>query len=133
MYLHLLEKDEKQHFLAFARHLAKVVDDKVDARERFMLKYMSAEMGIDADADAVPFDLEKLVIVFYRSVARRVLIMECVGIAMANGAMEDSERELLESVAARFFLPENFVARASDVVKRQLAVMEEFDQLVSAE
>ena len=38
MYLHKLEKDEKQAFLSFARHLAQVDDAQIDEREEYMLR-----------------------------------------------------------------------------------------------
>jgi hypothetical protein len=134
MYLHLLEKDEKPHFLAFARHLAEVDDQRVDARERYMLNYMCAEMGIEAvDVESLPFNLDQLVKVFYRGEARRVLIVEAIGVCHANGQTHPAQRELLEKIAARFFLPEDFLARAEALVARQLAVMQEFDALLEAE
>ncbi|MEQ8820319.1 MAG: hypothetical protein RLY93_08740 [Sumerlaeia bacterium] len=133
MYLHKLEKDEKTTFLAFAEHLAEIDDQSVDARERYLIRYMCSEMGLDPDEalEAKPaYDRDRLLKVFHRPEARRVLVLEGVGIAFSNGAMDEEQRKELTSLAEAFQLCEKFVAKAEAVVQKQLEVMKEFDELI---
>jgi DNA polymerase III epsilon subunit-like protein len=128
MYLHQLEKDEKDHFLALARRLAEIDDQRIDARERYMLNYMCAEMGVDpATADAAVYDEEALVKVFYRGQARRVLMLEAIGVCYANGVIHPQQEKLLRQLAAKFFLGDDFFEQALSLVKRQLELMADFD------
>jgi hypothetical protein len=128
MYLHQLEKDEKHHFLALARHLAQIDDQRVDARERYLLNYMCAEMGVDpASLDALVFDEEALVRVYYRGKARRVLLLEALGVCFANGVMHPEQEGLLRQLAARFFMPDSYLTEARTLIERQLALMADFD------
>ncbi|MBI1292623.1 hypothetical protein GC173_15505 [bacterium] len=131
MYLHQLEKDEKTHFLALARHLAQVDDQRVDVREKYLLNYMCAEMGVDpASIDALALDEEALVRVYYRGKARKVLLLEALGVCYANGAIHPEQEKLLRKLAARFFMPESFIDDAIQLVQRQLSLMADFDAFV---
>jgi len=131
MYLHQLEKDEKHHFLGLVRRLAEIDDQRVDARERYLLTYMCAEMGLDpAEADAAVFNEEALVKVFYRGKARRVLMLEALGVCYANGAIHPEQERLLRHLVSRFFLPESFLTEAQQLIERQLSLMADFDKFL---
>ncbi len=130
MYLHMLEKDEKTAFLSFARHLARIDDDQIDDRERYTIQYMCAEMGVDPATESPAFNAEDVANVFLRDEARRILILEGLGVSFANGAMESHQRELIASLAAKFGLADDFVARGEAVIQKQIEVMQEFDDLI---
>lgn len=131
MFLHLLEKDEKTTFLAFAKYLAKVDDKVITEKERFMLHYMATEMGLDAEeVIGDSFSEEQTVLVFHRDIAKRVLILEGVGIAFASGEVEPQQKAFLEDFAKRLMLPGDFVAKATAIVEKQLGLMEEMNSLV---
>ena len=134
MYLHRLEKDEKTVFLDFARYLATLQDNKIDAQEQYMLRYMRAEMGLPQEEDKreSSFEAQKVLNVFYRDEAKRILIVEGVGVALANGIMMDQQKALLDELAQKLLLPEGFVQQAEQVVRKQLQIMGEFDALVQA-
>ena len=132
MYLHKLEKDERTTFIAFAKHLATVDDQILDAREDYMLQYMCAEMGLDAAEveSAGSTSIEQVAKVFYRPEARRVLVLEALGVALCNGVFSGSQEAELKKLAGTFQLPDDFLARAQAVIEKQMQVMEEFDALV---
>lgn len=131
MFLHKLEKDEKTEFLSLARHLAHVDDNNIDEREEYMLRYMCAEMGLGYDPTEVePYEAERVARVFFREKARRILLLEAVGVCYSNGAMDERQRETLREILGRFSMDEGFLARAEDVVARQLAIMDEFETIV---
>ncbi len=135
MYLHKLEKDEKTAFIGFARHLAHLDDDKLDEKEEYMLRYMCAEMGLEPDAYASsgigPYSEDALLKVFFREEARKVLILEGVGVCYCNGTFDQKQKAELVSLAGKLSLPEDFVSRADAVIQKQMEVMNEFDSLVS--
>ena len=131
MFLHLLEKDEKTSFLAFAKYLAKVDDKVITEKERYMLHYMATEMGLASDeVIGDSFSEEQTVLVFHRDIAKRVLILEGVGIAFASGEVEPQQRAFLEEFAKRLMLPADFVSKAQGIVERQLGLMEEMNSLI---
>lgn len=131
MYLHMLEKDEKTAFLSFAKYLAKVDDKVISNKEHFMIRYMAAEMGLDPDeAIEDAFSQEHLVKVFHRDRAKRVLILEGLGIAHANGKFEAEQYRFLVQLAKDLMLPDDYVGRAEGVVRMQLHVMQEFEALL---
>lgn len=133
MYLHKLESDEKHHFLALANHLAKLDDQRVDARERYLIRYMYAEMGLEEDEEIPAFDLDKFKTVFFRPEARRVAVMEGLGVCYANEKPDESQIAMLNELAQTFRLGDDFVQKAEDLVKRQLQMMDEFEALITAE
>lgn len=131
MFLHKLEKDEKTEFLSLARHLAHVDDNNIDEREEYMLRYMCAEMGLSYDpAEVEAYDPDRVARVFFREKARRILLLEAVGVCYSNGAMDAAQRETLEGLSARFSLDAGLISRAEDLVKRQLSIMDEFEAIV---
>jgi len=131
MFLHLLEKDEKTTFLAFAKYLAKVDDKVITEKERFMLHYMATEMGLDSEeVIGDSFSEEQTVLVFHRDIAKRVLILEGVGIAFASGEVEPQQKAFLDEFAKRLMLPADFVAKAQGIVEKQLGLMEEMNALI---
>ena len=137
MFLHKLEKDEKTTFLAFAKQIAMVNDETIDDQERYMLQYMAMEMGLDYEAlereDAIPvFSIDKVATVFHRPAARRVLLLEGLGIATAHGKLEPRQEELLRQLVAKFNMDAGYLDRARGVVSRQLEVMRELEELVNA-
>ena len=132
MYLHKLEKDEKTAFLSLAKHLAQVDDSRIDAREKYMIQYMCAEMGTDYEsADKSPFDVEKFAKVFFREEARRVALLEAVGVCRGSGDINASQKKVLDALAAKFSLGGDFIARAEQTIRKQLEVMNEFDKLIA--
>lgn len=132
MYLHKLEKDEKTTFLAFARHLAHLDDKVLSDPEKYMLKYMAAEMGLsDDDAQVLGYAEEEMLTVFHRPLARRVLLLEAVGICFAGGGFKGEQRAHLAALAGKFQLPDSFIADAESIVKRQLGLMQDFDRLIA--
>ncbi len=131
MYLHKLEKDEKSAFLSLAKHLAKVDDNQIDVNEKYMLQYMSAEMGLDPDsAEVMAYNPDAIATVFFREEARRVLLVEAVGVCYSNDRMDSEQRKVLEELAARFSISADFLDRAEAVVKKQIEVMSDFDALI---
>lgn len=131
MYLHLLEKDEKTAFLSFAKYLAKVDDKVISNKEHYMIRYMAAEMGLNAD-DVIEdsYSEDQIVRVFHRDVAKRVLILEGLGVANANGAIEPLQEDFIKGLAKQLALPDDFVTRAGTVIRMQLMVMQEFQALI---
>lgn len=135
MYLHRLEKEEKLTFLAFARHMSVLDDDVLDANEKYRLRYMAIEMGLNPDDptgfEIPPYSLADLQKVFFREEAQRVLVVEGVGIASATGEMKWAQRDLLAKLVKTFGLPAGFLHNAEEVVRKQLEVMDAFDALVA--
>lgn len=131
MYLHKLEKDEKTTFLAFAKYLAKIDDAEIDDKEKYMLQYMANEMGLDLDeAETGSFNEQQLLNVFYRHEARRILILEGLGICASKGEINDDQKAFLFDLSKRLGLESDFVERAAAAVKKQWEVMDEFDSLI---
>ncbi len=134
MYLHKLEKDEKTTFLAVAKQLASIDDQRIDNQESYMLRYMANEMGLVYEEAEIPaFDEQMVLNVFHRPLARRILVLEGVGIASGSGGMQAPQRELLTDLAGKFQLSGDFLERAETVVKKQVEVMDEFDSLIETD
>lgn len=135
MYLHRLEKEEKLTFLAFARHLSTLDDQVLDANEKYRLRYMAIEMGLNPDDptgfEIPPYSLADVQKVFFREEAQRVLVLEGVGIASATGDMKWAQRDLLAKLVKTFGLPVDFLHHAEGVIRKQLEVMDAFDALVT--
>lgn len=132
MYLHKLEKDERTAFLAFARHLALVDDAELDQHERYMVLYMCHEMGLaEEDIPTEPFDFDAFRRVFYREEARRIAILEGLGVILANGTRDPGQVKVLQGLARDFQLGEDFLRQAEELVDKQVKLMDEFDTLVS--
>lgn len=135
MYLHRLEKEEKLTFLAFARHMSTLDDQILDPNEKYRLRYMAIEMGLNPDDptgfEIPPYSLAELTKVFFREEAQRVLVVEGAGIALASGDMKWPQRDLLAKLVKTFGLPADFLHHTESVIRRQLEVMDAFDALVT--
>ncbi|MBI5154181.1 hypothetical protein HZA57_03005 [Candidatus Poribacteria bacterium] len=135
MYLHKLEKDEKTAFLQFAKHLAQIDDATIDNQERYMLRYMCGEMGLDpaihAAGSGAGYEEQAFLNVFHRPEARRVAILEGFGVASCKGEMTASQRAELKNLAAKCSLPEDFLPKVECLVREQLEVMAKFEELLA--
>ena len=135
MYLHRLEKEEKLTFLAFARHMSTLDDNVLDASEKYRLRYMALEMGLNPEDptgfEIPPYSLADILRIYFREEAQRVLVLEGVGIASATGDMKWAQRDLLSKLVKSFGLPADFLHNAEGVIRKQLEVMDAFDELVT--
>lgn len=96
MFLEKLHKDEQIPFLKLARLIANA-NGFIDDNEQRMLDSYILEMGLkEADKDFENSTLEDIVSVFKSAKSKRIVFLEAIAIAFADGIYHDEQKTLIE-------------------------------------
>ncbi len=126
MFLNQLDRDEQEMFLSLSVHLAEA-NGEFASEERKMIEEYCKEMGI------VFFDsnhikpMDEVVATFKDkdTVIKRIVLMEALGLAYADGEYDDQEMSFVSDFATKIGLDEVEQIKQEELLKKYLDVMKE--------
>ena len=132
MYLALLNSDEKEMFLGLAYNLATVDGDYSDEEKNVIIGYCQ-EMQCEFDEKTMikPNEhiLNKINAISDKR-AKKIVIFELIGLAMADGKYDDNERELLKKLAEGFNIELSFLKKCENELDRYIEFQVQLNKLV---
>lgn len=135
MYLHLLSETNKTLFMAIAQAICSA-DGNFSDSERFMLDAYAKEMNLDLDEVDASDDVEAAVdrlAEMASSQEKRIIVLELVGLSLADLDFSEEERVFLQDVVDKFDISKHFVMQCETVIGHYFEIQKEFNQLVASE
>lgn len=98
MFLNELNGEERVAFLELA-HLVAKSNGIVDEKEKKMLDTYSQEMGVDlVSTDLNQWSLEKITAFFESERTKRIVFLEAIAVAFADGVYHDEQKSLIREL-----------------------------------
>jgi hypothetical protein len=98
MFLHLLNLEEQLSFIQLADVIARA-NGIVDEAEKQMLESYKQEMDISADINSIPaHSLPDIVNAFCDKKSKRIVFLEALAIAFADGVYVDEEKGIIKDL-----------------------------------
>jgi len=131
MFIGLLNKDQQEALCSIIQYVA-AIDGENDVREEMLVSALLAESNLDnvpavaADQDAV----EALLGRFDTPVARHALLLEIMGVALADDILHETEIKAILAVADALKVDRSWIERARDYVQRAIDTQHEGHDLL---
>jgi len=131
MFISLLSKDQQEALCAIIQFVARI-DGENDAREELLVSALLTESNLDAippvaaDQDAV----EALLGRFDTPVAKHALLLETLGVALADNILHETEVKAILAISDAMKIERTYVERARDFVQRSLDMQREGSELL---
>lgn len=132
MYLALLSREEKELFLGLAHHLA-VSDGHYGEEEKAMMAGYCQEMQIAFEAEGAAEPVEALLKRFCEmsdQKARKIVVFETVGLALADGTYDGNERKLIAKMEDELQLESGFAGKCAAILEEYVSFQNRINQLV---
>lgn len=102
MFLEELNHEEKITFLELA-HLVAHANGMVDEKEQLMMDRYDREMGIDIQVkDLKELSLESIISVFTTPKVKRIVFLEVIGVAFADGVYHEEQKLMINEIREAF-------------------------------
>jgi tellurite resistance protein len=102
MFLHELNKEEKAAFLELA-HLVAISNGIIDENEQKMLDTYEREMGLNFKIQNLEdLSLEGIIPAFKSEKSKKIVFLEAIAIAFADGIYDEDEKKLLQELKIEF-------------------------------
>lgn len=131
MFIRTLNPEQQEALCRIVRFIAEV-DGEQDARETLVSAALLAESSLSAVPEKAA-DLDEAIQLagrFSDSTSRRALILECLGVALADQVAHPAEIEAIHSLSEALQLSDSWVEQARDYVQRQLDMQREGAELL---
>lgn len=132
MYLVLLNNEKKELFLNLACRIA-AVDGNFSDEENAMIDGYCQEMNISFDYNR-PLNTTEKIVSDMNSICdlteKRIIIFEIIGLAMADGEYDVSERGVINGINKTFALPEGYPADCEKKLKEYFDIQRKLNSLV---
>ena len=131
MFIGLLNKDQQEALCSIIQFVAKL-DGNDDVREELLVSALLAESILDklpetaVDQDAV----EALLGNFDTPVAKHSLLLEMLGVALADNNLHETEIKAILAVADAMKIERSWIDRGRDYVQRTLEIQREGNDLL---
>jgi tellurite resistance protein len=132
MYLALLDKEEKELFLGLAFDLA-AADGNYSDEEKAMMDAYCQEMQITFDKEAMVQTEDDIIASFKNksdNKAKKILIFELIGLALADGNYDASEKALVSKLEKEFEMEDGFADKCENILMEYLAFQGKINQLI---
>lgn len=131
MFLRDLTDDQKKAFLVLADKVVHA-DGNLAEEEKVLIAALTAEMGL---ASSVPADMDfaSAAAAFSDRKSKVAVMLELIGIGHADGDFDKDETEIVKEIMRTFRITPVEFEIMSNWVLRQLALVREADELMTAE
>ncbi|STQ86046.1 hypothetical protein LS73_002560 [Helicobacter muridarum] len=135
MFLSMLNKEEKQAFLAIAHHFAWSNNNFSDAQKQVIAAYC-AEMQIDnITYNESEFDLKAILTKFKDKTHQKVVLLETMALAMADNittleSLHAGEKEVLKTMIKELGLSNELAVIYADWTKAMLVLTDQGKNLI---
>jgi len=145
MFLYRLNHVDRLTFLRMAKRMALTDDGLIDVEEESMLSGMANEMGLSLHVDDKlkrkqreetgdilndEFEIVELERRFQDNTAKKICLVELIGLGYANKNFDASQSQFIKDVARSFGIKEKQVKRLEEWVVEILEVTQEGEQLI---
>ena len=132
MFLNKLDENEKKAFLALALKIQNI-DGQITSGEIRVIKEFCQEMNISSDLKE-KYSLEDIVNVFSKSsvYVKKAVIFEALGLAYADGKLDDKENEIISTIAKSIGLTEDVVEKLDEYILRYIVFVEEISEVMES-
>ena len=132
MYLAMLSGEEKELFLGLAYALASS-DGNYSDEEKAMMNGYCQEMQITFVKEEMVKPTEYLLKRFNEisnHKTKKIIVFEAIGLAMADGSYDDSERELIARIEENFQLETGFAEKCESILSEYILFQAKINQLI---
>ena len=130
MFLNRLTDKQKKAFLAIAMKIVGA-DRRLDLRERRALEAMRYEMGLWTETDIPMGSIAELAQPFDTRQSQVVLMIEGIGLALADDELHGEEEKILRALALIFKLSEEEATAMENWVSRFKKLQKEAEAMMS--
>ena len=132
MFLNKLDENEKKAFLALALKIQNI-DGKITSGEIRVIKEFCQEMNIPSDLKE-KYSLEDISNVFSKSsvYVKKAVIFEALGLAYADGKLDDKENEIISAIAKSIGLTDDVVDKLDEYILRYIVFVEEISEVMES-
>ncbi len=124
MFVHLLNERQQRALLALANRFV-VTDQALSDSEKNVLELLYAESGLPFDTTLPEGETSELLSVFDGRQSKAALLMELIGIGVADDEFTLSESAFIWEASRALGISEAELNRLEDWVKRQLSLASE--------
>lgn len=132
MYLAILNREEKELFLNLAYELASIDGDYSD-EENAMINGYCHEMQIVFEKEKMVKSIEKLLTRISEisdERAKKIIVFEIIGLAMADGKFDEDERKLVTRMEVEFKLGAEYAMKCEAILEEYIAFQNKINQHV---
>lgn len=129
MFLHELSGPQKRAFITLARRFVSVDGEYTEGEEE-LFGTMLAEMGLEL-SDGREGEFGELVESFDTREAKVSALLEIIGLGFADGDFGPDENNFVNQIANAFEIDEEEIPLMENWVRRQLALADEAESLLS--
>jgi hypothetical protein len=130
MFLNRLTDKQKKAFLAIAMKIVGA-DRRLDLRERRALEAMRYEMGLWNETDIPMGSIEELAQSFDSRQSRVIMMIEGIGLALADEELQGEEEKILRALALVFKFSEAEATAMENWVTRFKKLQKEAETMMS--
>lgn len=133
MFIAMLTTKQQEALCKVVQYIAEV-DGNVDYREKLLISALLEESALDEiPAAAKDMDeVKELLGRFDAKVAKRALLLESIGVALADDVVHPTEIRVIEELADGMGISRDWLDSARDYVQRALDVQREANDLLTA-
>lgn len=131
MYLALLDDKEKKLFLGLAYDLAAADGDYSDA-ERATIDGYCQEMFMDFDENTMIKPIETIIegLECSTNQAKKIVVFELIGLAMADGNYDISERNIVAKMVDAFGIDKTYADNCEKILNEYISFQNNINTLV---
>ncbi len=132
MYLALLSKEEKENFLGMAYNLA-VVDGNYSDDEKALMEAYCQELKCTFDETTMVKPEDVLVDYIKKNstnTVKRIFIFELIGLAMADGNYDETERNMISRMIKEYNIDDNYAKECEKMLDEYLILQRNLNNLV---
>jgi len=132
MYLAILNEEEKKLFLGLAYHIA-MADGVYCDEEKLMMFSYCKEMQIDLDEAITSKPVSDIIDEMADICAERekkIIVFETLGLALVDGNYDVSEQKLINIVAKKFGISDEYITKCEKIIKRYIQLQSQINSLI---
>ena len=130
MFLHLLSKEEQETFLSIANELI-TVDGEVDKQELERIQNFTKEIYGDKEFNFKSYnELTNIDSIFESKEAKRICLIELIGLCYVDGVYCEKEREFIRSFAKKIKVNSDGLSQIENWVNDFVKVFNEGVELI---
>ena len=124
MFLQDFTLEQKIAFFSLAKRLI-AVDERISREERVLLNLLSREMELPSKQRASRQSLDKLCGHFQTRRAKYSVLLELIGLSLADKTFSRSEKKFVNQVASAMSIGKGLLPQMIDLVERMTSLTEE--------
>ncbi len=130
MYLHLLNKNQKEAFLILAQRIS-MIDGEDDLSELDALNDLKGRLGLTANPDMTAVLADPDVSAFGTHKTRVIAMLELLTLAYADDHLHDAESDMISEISQKFGFDQDMLNTLASWAMRALELSRQGEELMA--